>query len=89
MHYENLFWGMACVVVIAIVGGALGAWARKIAHSLGICILLATLNCCAVIHFARVGGFADQTGILAFATFMFTLVISAASTLAMRRLLRR
>jgi hypothetical protein len=89
MQYENLFWGMASVVLIALFGGALCARARKVAASLCGCVLLAVLNCCGVIYFTLAGGLADQAGILAFATFMFTLVISAAATLSTRRLLRR
>lgn len=89
MQYENLFWGMAAVVLIALGGGALCARFRKVAASLCGCAVLAVLNCCAVIYFTIAGGMGDQTGILAFATFMFTLVISTASTLSTRRLLRR
>jgi hypothetical protein len=89
MQYENLFWGMASVVLIALFGGALCARALKLTASLGGCVLLAVVNCSGVIYLTQAGGFADQMGILAFAAFMFTLVISAAATLSTRRLLRR
>ncbi|RXN87920.1 hypothetical protein C7R54_15155 [Achromobacter aloeverae] len=77
---------MATIVGLAIVGGGLFALFRLLVNSLGACLLLATLNACMVLHFAGVGPVADQAVLLACAAFMFTLVISAAATLAMRRL---
>ncbi|OZI38000.1 hypothetical protein CAL29_06495 [Bordetella genomosp. 10] len=81
---------MATIVGLAIVGGGLfAAVFRNRANSLGACVVLATLNACGVLHFAGDGPVADQAVLLACAAFMFTLVISAAATLAMRRVLRR
>ena len=44
MGYENLFWGMATVVAIAILGGALCARASRVGATLGGCVALAILN---------------------------------------------
>ncbi len=89
VQYENLFWGMATIVGLAIVGGGVFAALRQLVNSLGACVVLATLNACAVLHFTGQGPLADQAILLALAAFMFTLVIAAAATLAMRRLWHR
>lgn len=89
MGYENLFWGMATVVAIAILGGALCARAGRLGATLAGCAILAVVNGAAALFFTLTSDFADQAPILAVATIMFTLVISAAAALAMRRLLRK
>jgi hypothetical protein len=88
MQYENLFWGMATVVMVAIIGGALLARVGKVVHSLAGCAALAAVNGIVAAYLTRDGAFADQSAILTAGAVMFTLVIATASTLAMRRLLR-
>ncbi|OZI19913.1 hypothetical protein CAL26_20355 [Bordetella genomosp. 9] len=89
MGYENLFWGMATVVAIAILGGAFCARAGRIGNTLAGCAVIAVVNGAAVLFFTLTSDFADQAPMLAIATIMFTLVISAAAGLAMRRLLHK
>lgn len=89
MAYENLFWGMATVVAIAILGGALCARASRIGATLGGCVALAILNGGWVLFATLTGDFMDQAPILAVAAVMFTLVIGVAAGLAMRRLLHK
>ncbi|ALM86565.1 hypothetical protein [Bordetella sp. N] len=89
MEYENLYWGMATIVGLAVIGGGLFALFRGVINSLGACVILATLNACGVLHFAGQGPVADQATLLALASFMFTLVIAVAASLVMRRVLRR
>ncbi|OZI61954.1 hypothetical protein [Bordetella genomosp. 11] len=89
MAYESLFWGMATVVAIAILGGALCARASRLGATLTGCAALAVLNGGGVLFATLTGDFMDQAPILAVAAFMFTLVIGVAAALAMRRLLHR
>lgn len=89
MAYESLFWGMATVVAIAILGGAFCARASRIAATLTGCAGLAIFNGAWVLFATLTGDFVDQAPILAVAAFMFTLVIGAAAALAMRRLLHK
>ncbi|ANN73319.1 hypothetical protein ACL598_19735 [Bordetella bronchialis] len=89
MAYEDLFWGMATVVAIAILGGALCACAARIATTLTGCAVLAVVNGGWVLFATLSSDFADQAPILGVAAIMFTLVIGAAAALAMRRLLHK
>ncbi|AOB32322.1 hypothetical protein AKI39_18755 [Bordetella sp. H567] len=89
MAYENLFWGMATVVAIAILGGALCGRAVGVGVTLGGCVALAVVNGGWVLFATLTSDFVDQAPILAVAAFMFTLVIGAAAGLAMRRLLHK
>ncbi|ARP89711.1 hypothetical protein CAL14_04955 [Bordetella genomosp. 9] len=89
MAYENLFWGMATVVAIAILGGAFCARAARLRMTLAGCAVLAIFNGGWVL-LATVGtDIADQAPILAVAAVLFTLVIGGAAALAMRRLMRK
>lgn len=89
MAYENLFWGMATIVAIAIFGGTLCARAQRLGTTLAGCVVLAIVNGAWVLFATLSGDFVDQAPILAVAAVLFTLVIGAASALAMRRLLRK
>jgi hypothetical protein len=89
MAYENLYWGMATIVAIAIIGGALCARASRLAATLGGCGILAVLNGAWVLFITLSTDFQDEAPLLAVGAIMFTLVIGAASALAMRRLLRK
>jgi lipopolysaccharide export LptBFGC system permease protein LptF len=89
MAYENLFWGMAAVVAIAILGGALCARAGRVGATLMGCAVLGVVNGGWVLFATVTSDFADQAPILAVAAIMFTLVIGAAAALAMRRLLHK
>jgi lipopolysaccharide export LptBFGC system permease protein LptF len=89
MAYENLFWGMATVVAIAIFGGGLCARAGRLAATLTGCGILAVVNGGWVLFSTLTSDFADQAPILAVAAVLFTLVIGAGAALAMRRLLHK
>ncbi|ANN68186.1 hypothetical protein [Bordetella bronchialis] len=89
MAYEDLFWGMATVVAIAILGGALCACAARLGATLTGCAVLAVVNGGWVLFATLSSDFADQAPILGVAAIMFTLVIGAAAALAMRRLLHK
>jgi lipopolysaccharide export LptBFGC system permease protein LptF len=89
MAYENLFWGMATVVAIAMFGGALCARASRLGSTLTGCAILALVNGAWVLFATLDGDFSDQAPILAVAAVLFTLVIGAAAALAMRRLLHK
>jgi hypothetical protein len=89
MAYENLFWGMATIVAIAILGGAFFARARRVAATLAGCGMLALANGAWVLYLTAAGPFADHAAILAVAAILFTLVIGTAAALAMRRVFHR
>jgi hypothetical protein len=87
MAYENLFWGMAATVAIAVLGGALCARLRRIRATLTGCGILALANGAWALWLTASGPFGDHSLILAVAGFLFTLVIGTAAALAMRRLI--
>jgi len=90
MQYEVLYWSMACIVALALLGGAAsgriassvrGALAGTLALSAAVGVLAYVL--------AHGGAFAAQAVILAVASFMFCMMISSAAALVTRRALRR
>jgi len=89
MHYESLFWAMAAIVALALVGGALLAGMRLVAHSLAGVLVLALAVLAGVLWMSRQGALADQAGLLAVASFLFCAVIGTAATLVGRKVLQR
>ena len=78
---------MLGVVTVAIVGGALTGWARSLANSIGMCVVLATLLACGVMALLRSAQMEEGRLILSVAAFMFAWVISTAFSLMVRRVL--
>lgn len=88
--YESLFWGMAALVLFALVGGSLMGRFAAVARSL-MGVGLQSLAAAMVVAIALTRDGANIDGmvfLLAVATFMFCLVIGVAATLLSRRILR-
>ena len=89
MHYEYLFWSMAAMVAVALVGGSLCGRLRSVGRALAGVAILAAAIFAAVFTLSRSTGFGDQAAMLSIAAFMFSLVIGSAAALLTRRILRR
>jgi len=89
MHYEYLFWSMAAMVAMALVGGSLCGRLRSIGRALAGVAVLAAAVFAVVFAMSRSAGFGDQAAMLSIAAFMFSLVIGSAAALLTRRILRR
>lgn len=89
MQYENLFWGMAAVVVVALVGGALCGRCRTVGRSLAGVVAVAAAMLVTVALLAHQAQLGKIVVLLSVAAFMFCLVIGTAVTLLTRRLRQR
>ncbi|WP_144633456.1 hypothetical protein [Bordetella genomosp. 13] len=89
MQYESLFWSMAALVALALVGGTLLAGLRSLVHSLAGVLLGALCVLAVVLAVSGEGELASQAWLLAVASFLFCSVIGTAATLVARKVLHR
>ncbi|SAI71824.1 Uncharacterised protein [Bordetella ansorpii] len=89
MQYESLFWSMAALVALALVGGTLLAVLRSVAHSVAGVLVGALCVLVAVLLASGEGELASQSWLLAVASFLFCSVIGTAATLVARKVLLR
>lgn len=87
MQYENLFWSMACIVALALLGGALCGRLKVIKRVLTGVLCLSLALFLLVFFSSRAGGYSDLAFMLSIAAFMFFLVIATAASLLTRRIL--
>ena len=86
--YESIFWGMAIVVLLALMGGALMGRLSSTARSLAGVVAQSLVVLIVVAYLATVAGAGGMAVLLAVAAFMFSSVIGTAATLLTRRILR-
>lgn len=70
---------------MAMMGGALTGWARSLANSVGMCLVLAALLAAGVMALLHSAQMEEGRLILSVAAFMFAWVISTAFSLIVRR----
>lgn len=86
VNYELLYWAMASIVALALLGGWLSGRARALRTTLASVLGWALLVAVVVWVLSRDGNLAAQAPLLAVAGGMFTLVIGAAAALLTRRI---
>ncbi len=87
MQYENLFWSMAGVVALALLGGAICGRMLAVKRVLTGVLCLSLAVFLLIFFSSRAGGYSDLAAMLSIAAFMFFLVIATAAALLTRRIL--
>ena len=85
--YESIFWGMAIVVLLALVGGALMGRLARVTHSLAGVAAQSLIVLAVVAYLAAGSGLGGMVALLAIAASLFSLVIGTAAALLARRVL--
>lgn len=86
MNDGQFFMALAGSVLAALLGGWLASLTRSVARGLLACVAIATLIALAVLQLSLSTDTQGFAALLVIGAFMFSLMISAGSSLAMRRL---
>lgn len=86
MNDGQFFMALAGSVLAALLGGWLASLTQSVARGLMVCVALAVLIALAVLQLSLSADTQGFAALLVIGAFMFSLVISAGSSMAMRRL---